>query len=102
MTGRDDAVLISGGENISAAEVEEVLRAAPGIVQAVVFGVPDERWGQRPCAAVVGELLPEQALREWCKERLQPFQVPDRIVVVAELPTNAMGKTSLEALRALL
>ena len=51
---------------------------------------------------MVGGALGEQALREWCKERLQPLQVPERIVEVSELPTNAMGKTSLEALRALL
>jgi O-succinylbenzoic acid--CoA ligase len=102
VTGRADRVLISGGENISLAEVQRMLKAAPGVVQAVVFSVPDERWGERPCAAVVGGLLGEEALREWCKERLQPFQVPDRILLLAELPTNAMGKTSIEALRSLL
>jgi O-succinylbenzoic acid--CoA ligase len=88
-------VVISGGENVYPSEVEQVLRAHPGIAEAAVYGVADPEWGRRVQAAVVlraGSALDEAALRHWCRDRLAGYKVPRRIVRVAALPRTASGK----------
>ncbi len=88
-------IIKSGGYKISALEIEEVLRAHPGIEECAVVGVEDEEWGERVCAALVlsrGGEVNLQSLREWCRERLAPYKIPSRIITVGELPRNHMGK----------
>ena len=88
-------IIKSGGEKVSALEVEEVLRTHPDIADCAVVGVPDEEWGERVCAAVVPRpdtTLDSPALRQWGKQRLAPAKVPSRFALVESLPRNAMGK----------
>lgn len=98
---RRDDLIISGGENISPAEVEAVLGDHPGIREAVVIGEPDQRWGAVPVAYVVlaAEPGPDDAeLARHCGERLARYKVPVRFVRLASLPRNAMGKVVRDAL----
>ncbi|MFG2780603.1 class I adenylate-forming enzyme family protein [Streptomyces prunicolor] len=89
--GRADDTIIRGGENIAPAEIEDVLVAHPGIVEAAVIGVPDPEWGQRIVAVVVGEGDPAE-VRQWVKDRLRSSKTPDTIVFRAELPKTETGK----------
>ena len=69
----------------------------PDIAECAVLGLPDDTWGEAVSAAVVtkrGAELALPALREWCKSRLSVYKVPQRLVVVKELPRNAMGKVT--------
>lgn len=86
---------ISGGENVYPAEVESVILEIPGVVEAAVVGVPDERWGETGSAFVV--LAPDAALDadaiiSHCSERLAKFKVPRDVSMVDELPRSGMGK----------
>jgi acyl-CoA synthetase (AMP-forming)/AMP-acid ligase II len=89
--GRMDDTIIRGGENIAPAEVEDVLVAHPGIVEAAVVGVPDPEWGQRLVAVVVGTGDPAE-IRQWARERLRSAKTPDVIVFRSELPRTETGK----------
>ncbi len=89
--GRADDTIIRGGENIAPVEIEDVLVAHPGIVEAAVIGVPDPEWGQRIVAVVVGEGDPAE-VRQWVKDRLRSSKTPDAIVFRAELPKTETGK----------
>jgi malonyl-CoA/methylmalonyl-CoA synthetase len=96
-------VLKTGGHKISALEIEEVLREHPAVAECAVVGVPDAEWGERVAAAVVlkkeGALdLPE--LRAWARELLAAHKIPSRLLVMDELPRNAMGKVMKPALTA--
>jgi malonyl-CoA/methylmalonyl-CoA synthetase len=97
-------ILKTGGEKISALEIEDVLRSHEGIADCAVVGVADPRWGERVCAAVVprrsGEVT-EAALRTFAKTRLAPYKVPKQFLLVTELPRNAMGKVTKPAVREL-
>ncbi len=90
-------ILKSGGYKLSALEIEEALREHPAVRQVAVVGVPDETWGQRVVACVVarpgreGECEGER-LRAFVKERLAPYKVPKQVLLVRELPQNALGK----------
>jgi len=95
IAGREDDMIVSGGENVYPREVEEVLAGHPDVAEVVVVGVPDERFGQALKAYVVGRsgTTPEpDAIKQYVRERLARFQVPREIVVLEELPRNAMGK----------
>lgn len=100
-------ILKTGGEKVSALEIEEVLREHPAISEVAVVGIPDPTWGDRVVAAVVpatgrvADCTPP-AVRAWAKERLAPFKVPRDVVVVDALPRNAMGKVQKPALADLL
>ena len=87
-------MIISGGENVYTAEVERILHEHPQILEAAVVGVPDETWGERVTAMVVGKAddLDEAAVRTFCRERLAGYKVPKQVVFAPELPRNAMGK----------
>ncbi|WP_405864275.1 class I adenylate-forming enzyme family protein [Streptomyces sp. NBC_00005] len=89
--GRADDTIIRGGENIAPAEIEDVLLAHPGVREAVVVGVPDEEWGQRIVAVLVGTGEPEE-IRLWAKSRLRTSKTPDTIVFRADLPRTSTGK----------
>jgi len=89
-------IIKTGGEKVSALEIEEVYRTHPCIADCAVVGVPDSEWGERVCAAIVGDPAPltSDELRAWGKARLAPAKVPSRFVFVADLPRNAMGKVT--------
>jgi len=93
--GRDDEMIISGGENVFPREVEDLLADHPAIEDVAVVGVPDEDFGQRLKAFVVrrdGEELTEPAVQQYVKDNLARFKVPREVVFVQELPRNATGK----------
>jgi malonyl-CoA/methylmalonyl-CoA synthetase len=88
-------IIKTGGYKVSALEIEEVLRTHPDIQECAVVGVEDEEWGERVCAALVLRSqcsLTLELFRSWAKEQLAVYKVPTRILVVEELPRNAMGK----------
>ncbi|MEU9288613.1 AMP-binding protein [Streptomyces sp. NPDC048275] len=89
--GRADDTIIRGGENIAPAEIEDVLLAHPGVVEAAVVGLPDPEWGQRIVAIVVGAGDPAE-IRQWVKDRLRSSKTPDAVVFRAELPKTETGK----------
>ena len=91
LDGRRDDLIISGGVNVYPVEVENVLSAHGDVVDVAVFGVPDPDWGQRVCAAVVGNVS-EDALRALAAERLAPPKRPKDYYPLAELPRTATGK----------
>jgi malonyl-CoA/methylmalonyl-CoA synthetase len=96
LLGRSSVDIIkSGGEKVSALEIEEVYRTHPAVVDLAVVGIADAEWGERVCAAVVlapGATEDADALRAWGKQRLAPAKVPVRYVLVGELPRNTLGK----------
>ncbi len=88
-------MIISGGENVYCAEVERILMEHEAIVEAAVFGVADDTWGERVTAAVVaraGMELQSPAVIEHCRQRLAGYKCPKHVVVMSELPRNPMGK----------
>jgi O-succinylbenzoic acid--CoA ligase len=100
---RRDDLVVTGGENVYPAEVEEALLAIDGIEAACVVGLPDELWGQRVAAALVcAPSAPDDAvILAALRERLAAFKTPRAIVRVEALPTNAVGKLDRRAVRAL-
>jgi long-chain acyl-CoA synthetase len=93
LTGRRLDLIISGGVNVYPAEVEAVLAAVPGLRELAVFGLPDERWGQRVCVAYVADpSVDEAALRSVAEARLAPYKRPKLYVRAADLPHTATGK----------
>jgi fatty-acyl-CoA synthase len=92
----------SGGENVSSAEVEQVLATHPDVRDVAVIGVHDDMWGEVGMAVVVprdGAELTLESLRALCEGRLARFKQPRRMELVAELPRNVTGKVSKVALR---
>ena len=100
---RADDMIISGGFNIWPAELETVLTDHPAVVEAAVFGVPDERWGETPVAHVcVDGATPvtEEELIALCRERLGSYKKPSRVVFASEpLPKSPVGKIQRKVLR---
>ncbi len=93
--GRDDDMIVSGGENVFPQEIEELLLAHESIADAAVFGVPDETFGQRLAAFVVpkrGVSLSEDELGPYVRDRLARYKVPREFTLVDELPRTATGK----------
>ncbi len=100
--GRQDDMVVSGGENVYPDEVEEVLLSHPGVLEAAVAGVPDEEFGARLRAAVVtapGHELSEDELRAFLRERIARFKVPRDIVFLSSLPRTATGKPRRRSIR---
>ncbi|MEN8197367.1 MAG: acyl-CoA synthetase, partial [Pseudomonadota bacterium] len=98
---RSKDIIISGGENISSIEVEAVLYSHPDVTEAAVVALPDDKWGETPCAFV--NTGPDAALTEadviaWCRERLAHFKCPTK-VVFKELPKTSTGKIQKFKLR---
>jgi fatty-acyl-CoA synthase len=93
--GRDDEMIVSGGENVFPGEVEDALAAHPDLLDAAVIGVPDDQYGQRLRSFVVvrpGGSLSEQDVKDYVRGRLARFKVPRDVVFVDELPRNPTGK----------
>lgn len=105
ITGRIGDVIIRGGENIAAGEVEAVLEAHPDVRQAVAVGFPDRRLGERVCAFVVasaGVPFGVVEVRAWCESQgVTRFKWPERVEVLGALPLLASGKPDRARLRAL-
>jgi 3-(methylthio)propionyl---CoA ligase len=98
---RSKDVIISGGENISSLEVEDVLYRHPAVLAAAVVAMPDEKWGETPCAFVElkpGANVSESEMVEFCRGHLARFKAP-RAVVFGELPKTSTGKIQKFLLR---
>jgi fatty-acyl-CoA synthase len=96
IVGRTKELIISGGENIHPAEIEQIALADPAVADAAAVGVPDPRWGEVPVLALVartGLSVDEVRLRASFDARLARFKHPRRIVVLPALPKTALGKT---------
>ncbi|GDY19937.1 acyl-CoA synthetase [Verrucomicrobiota bacterium] len=95
-------VIISGGENISSVEVEGLLLRHPAVQEVAVVGVPNEKWGESPQAFVVlkpGATVSDTELRQFAREHLAHFKVPQGFTFIAELPKTATGKIQKYLLR---
>jgi acyl-CoA synthetase (AMP-forming)/AMP-acid ligase II len=95
VVGRDDEMIVSGGENVYPIEVEKALVTHPDVAEASVVGVDDDQYGQRLAAFVVltndGSATPE-ALKQHVRDNLANYKVPREIVVLEELPRSSTGK----------
>lgn len=98
IVGRNKDMIISGGENIYPAEIENALATFPGLLECAVVGLPDERWGEVPVLALVraltaeGRQLSETAVKAHLEAKIARFKLPRRIVFREELPKSALGK----------
>ena len=98
IVGRCKDMVISGGENIYPAEIENLLVTLPGVMECAVVGLPDARWGEVPVAALVrsanaaGQALDEQAVLGHLQTHIARFKLPRRVVFLDSLPKSALGK----------
>jgi fatty-acyl-CoA synthase len=102
LTDRAKDVIKSGGEWISSMELENILMAHPDVAEAAVIGVADEKWGERPLAAVVlrsGAEVSAEKLRAFMAEQIPPWQLPERWCFIAEVPKTSVGKFSKRRMR---
>lgn len=99
--GRADEVIISGGENVSPARVEGVLRGYPGIEEVVVYGVEHAEWGQAVAATVLvkARAIERSGLKGWISQRLASFERPKFLAIETELPLLANGKIDRRTVR---
>jgi fatty-acyl-CoA synthase len=103
ITDRSKDVIISGGENISSVEVEDVLHRHPDVLHAAVVAQPDDKWGEVPCAFI--ELKPgvpvpgEAEIIAFCRARLAHFKTPRRVMFMEALPKTGTGKIQKFRLR---
>src|SRR4029079_19423851 len=99
---RSKDVIKSGGEWISSVDLENALMAHPAVAEAAVIAIPDEKWAERPLAAVVlkaGASATAEELREFLAPQFAKWWLPDRIEFVTEIPKTAVGKFRKTALR---
>jgi fatty-acyl-CoA synthase len=102
LTDRAKDVIKSGGEWISSMELENILMAHPDVAEAAVIGVADDKWGERPLAAVVirpGAEVSAEKLRTFMTEQIPRWQLPERWCFVAEVPKTSVGKFSKRQMR---
>jgi fatty-acyl-CoA synthase len=102
VSGRDDEMIISGGENVFPAEVEDLLSGHPDVIEATAIGVDDKDFGQRLRAFVVlkeGAAATEVDFKEYVREHLARYKVPREVVFLGELPRNPTGKILKRDLR---
>jgi acyl-CoA synthetase (AMP-forming)/AMP-acid ligase II/uncharacterized protein YndB with AHSA1/START domain len=95
IAGRDDEMIISGGENVFPRPVEEAIAALPQVAEVAVVGVPDPEFGQRLAAFVVrakGASLDEEMVKGYVRNRLSRFSIPRDVTFVSQLPRTATGK----------
>jgi malonyl-CoA/methylmalonyl-CoA synthetase len=95
LTDRIKQIIITGGENVSAKEVETVINRVEKVVESAVVGIPDPKWGEKVVAAVVaepgGDLDPD-TIKTFCKEHLHDWKCPKEIIFIDDIPRNTMGK----------
>src|SRR5215208_6644698 len=102
VSGRDDEMIVSGGENVFPAEVEDLISGHPEVVEATALGVEDKEWGHRLRAFVVktdGASIGEEDIKSYVKEHLARYKVPREVVFLDELPRNPTGKVLKRELR---
>jgi fatty-acyl-CoA synthase len=103
LRGRLKDVVITGGENVFPAEVEDVLSGHPGVAEVAVVGVLDREWGERVEAVIVaapaGEAATAAELTAWCRDRLARYKVPKRFHFVTEMPLTTAMKVDKRSLR---
>ncbi|QRY53212.1 long-chain-fatty-acid--CoA ligase FadD2 [Mycolicibacterium septicum] len=102
VSGRDDEMIVSGGENVFPAEVEDLISGHPDVIEATALGVEDKEWGARLKAFVVkaeGADLDEDSVKTYVKEHLARYKVPREVVFLDELPRNPTGKILKRELR---
>jgi len=95
-------MIISGGENVYTAEVENAIFGHPDVLEVAVIGVPDPKWGEAVKAVVVakpGHQVDPADVIGWARERIAPFKIPKSVDVIAEMPRNATGKILRRSLR---
>jgi fatty-acyl-CoA synthase len=103
LVDRTKDLVKSGGEWISSVELENSIMAHPDVLEAAVIAVPDERWGERPCACVVpcdGVALDADAIRSFLDGRVAKWWLPERVEFVDEVPKTSVGKFDKKVLRA--
>ncbi|TWF96027.1 fatty-acyl-CoA synthase/long-chain acyl-CoA synthetase [Saccharopolyspora dendranthemae] len=100
---RKKDMIISGGENIYCAEVEEALSGHPKVAEVALIGVPDERWGETPLAVIAprdpADPPTDEDIETWCRARLAGYKRPRQVRLVEQLPRNPSGKVLKTALR---
>jgi fatty-acyl-CoA synthase len=102
VSGRDDEMIVSGGENVFPAEVEDLLSGHPDVIEATAIGVDDKDFGQRLRAFVVvkeGSEATEDAFKDYVRDHLARYKVPREVVFLPELPRNPTGKILKRELR---
>ena len=102
LSGRAKDFIKRGGEMVSPEEVEQVLHSHPSIDEAAIIGVPDVQWGEQVRAIIVpkeGEIIDEEDIVNYCRDRLASFKKPESVIVVRELPRNPLGKVLKTVLR---
>ncbi|MEI7913914.1 MAG: long-chain-fatty-acid--CoA ligase FadD2 [Mycobacteriaceae bacterium] len=102
VSGRDDEMIVSGGENVFPAEVEDLISGHPEVIEATAIGVDDKDFGQRLRAFVVlkeGAELTEDAIKDYVRDHLARYKVPREVIFLAELPRNPTGKILKRELR---
>ena len=98
---RSKDIIISGGENISSVEIQDVLYAHPDVADAAVVARPDEKWGETPCAFIElkpGSKVTEKEMNDFCRKRLAGFKRP-RTYIFIDLPKTSTGKIQKFKLR---
>jgi fatty-acyl-CoA synthase len=103
ISGRLKDMIISGGENIYPAELENLINSIDGVTGAAVIGIPDDRWGEVPWAVITvrdGASVTAAAVREFLDDKLARYKLPREVVVIDELPRTASGKIRKADLRA--
>ncbi len=102
IVGREKDLVISGGYNVYPKEIEMLVDELPGVAESAAFGIPHADLGEALTVAIVqrpGALLTEQEVIAYVKRRLANFKVPKRVIFLADLPRNAMGKVLKNVLR---
>ena len=102
VSGRDDEMIVSGGENVFPAEVEDLISGHPEVVEATAIGVEDKEWGARLRAFVVKKqdaTVDEETIKIYVREHLARYKVPREVIFLEELPRNPTGKILKRELR---
>ena len=102
VSGRDDEMIVSGGENVFPAEVEDLISGHPEVVEATAIGVEDRDFGARLRAFVVlreGAEATEDVIKDYVRDHLARYKVPREVVFLSELPRNPTGKILKRELR---
>jgi len=102
VSGRDDEMIVSGGENVFPAEVEDLISGHPDVVEATAIGVEDKEYGHRLRAFVVkkdGATVAEDDIKGYVREHLARYKVPREVIFLDELPRNPTGKILKRELR---
>ena len=102
VSGRDDEMIVSGGENVFPAEIEDLISGHPEVVEATALGVEDKEWGHRLRAFVVktdGASIGEDDIKTYVREHLARYKVPREVIFLDELPRNPTGKILKRELR---